>query len=121
MAKPDGDVTAYVFRSVRNAAIDLARARMRDRTRTVSLFETPESDGIHGVNSILALEDAEQTRQLIDSLPSAAKEIVVLKIFAGLTFEETGAVLGKSPKTVATQYRRALHGLRARFAPQANP
>ena len=40
------------------------------------------------------------------------REIVELKIYAGLTFEEIAKVTGLQAATVATRYRRALLSLR---------
>ncbi len=40
------------------------------------------------------------------------RELVQLKIYAGLTFREIGEVTGQPQGTVATRYRRTLDSLR---------
>ena len=46
------------------------------------------------------------------SLPDEQREVVVLKIWGQLTFEEAAAVIGVSPNTAASRYRYALEKLK---------
>ena len=39
---------------------------------------------------------------------TAQSEVVVLKIWEGMTFAQIGVVIGKSPNTVASRYRYAM-------------
>jgi len=45
-------------------------------------------------------------------LSAEDRELVQLKIYAGLTFREIAEITGKPPGTVATRYRRSLESLR---------
>jgi RNA polymerase sigma-70 factor (ECF subfamily) len=47
------------------------------------------------------------------SLPSEQRDVLALKLDAGLTFEEIAAALAMSPNTAASRYRYALEKLRA--------
>ena len=44
--------------------------------------------------------------------PTEQREVIVLKVDAGLTFAELAAVLGISANTAASRYRYALEKLR---------
>jgi DNA-directed RNA polymerase specialized sigma24 family protein len=44
----------------------------------------------------------------VDGLAEDSRSVVVLKIYADLTFEQIGQVMQQPTKTVATKYRRAL-------------
>lgn len=99
----------YVFRCVRNCAIDLQRKRRREKRLKESLFEQAQgSSSDSSADSMLTQERADILRAAIDGLAEAEREVVVLKVFAGLTFEQAGEMAETSPKTMATRYRRAL-------------
>jgi len=51
--------------------------------------------------------------QLLRQLPPEQAEVVVLKVWHGLTFEEIGQALAVSPNTVASRYRYGIERLRA--------
>lgn len=100
----------YVFRCVKNCAIDLQRKRQRETRLRENLFENfqpPEND-VSPAESMLTRERADALKVAIDGLAELDREVVVLKVFAGLTFEQAGELAQTSPKTMATRYRRAL-------------
>jgi RNA polymerase sigma-70 factor (ECF subfamily) len=109
-ASRNGQVVAYVFRSVRNSAIDLKRSDQRQKKLSESLFaEYP----LHNRPStppdqLLTKERDGILREAIEQLSEGDREAIVLKLFAGLTFDQAGKVANTSPKTIATRYRRAL-------------
>lgn len=105
--KLPAELRPYIFRSVRNASLDLLRAMERDRRKTdgfASIFRPDRSS---------ALQEAAE--ELLDALPDREREIVVLKVYSGLTLKEIASVSGKRLGTVATLYRRCLQRLRDRF------
>ncbi|WP_157665037.1 RNA polymerase sigma factor [Mariniblastus fucicola] len=106
----DDKMVPYVFRCVRNCAIDLQRNQQRQQRLGESLFESVQQreDQASPDDAMLTQERAEQLRAAIDGLAELEREVVVLKIFAGLTFEQAGEMAETSPKTMATRYRRAL-------------
>jgi RNA polymerase sigma-70 factor (ECF subfamily) len=112
-ALKNGNAVAYVFRAVRNSAIDLHRADTRKRNLGESLFaEFRSGDAVDGPpERLLTKERDELLKQAIDKLPEKDREAVILKLFAGLTFEQAGQVAVASPKTIASRYRRALEKL----------
>jgi len=54
------------------------------------------------------------------ALPVAQREVVVLHIWGGLTFEEVAQAIGVSPNTAASRYRYALEKLRRLVADETN-
>ncbi len=106
----DQIAAGYLYRSVRNASIDLVRADSRNRCLTESMFENLDSGGQRDEpsNNALTNERDEILRAAVDELGDADREAVVLKLFAGLTFEQAGEATGTSPKTIASRYRRAI-------------
>ena len=52
--------------------------------------------------------------QAVDGLPSEQKEVLTLKIWADLTFDEIARTLDLSLNTVASRYRYALAKLKDR-------
>ena len=107
-ARPGGSLTAYVFASVRNAAIDLRRRQMRQQRLAESVFQDSADRLGLQARSEESSEQLCRLSGLIDVLEESVREIIVMKIFANLTFDEIGQVMGTPSATVATRYRRAL-------------
>ena len=108
---PPDNLKAYVFMVVRNSAVDHLRNTVRSDRHTESLFsDDPQlcSEEVSPFEQAASSERKRIIREAIDSLPADQCEVVVLKSFAELTFEEIAAVVGAPMKTVATRYRRAL-------------
>lgn len=107
------NLVAYAFRSVRNAAMDLGRTSVRQKEFSDSLFQMfqPADDSRIPIDQVLTEERDKVLREAIDQLDEKHQEAIVLKLFAGLTFEQAGETTGCSPKTIATRYRRALDKL----------
>ena len=55
---------------------------------------------------------AEMAAAALRLLAPDDRELVELKLYAGLTFQEIAEASGQPPGTVATRYRRALESLR---------
>ncbi|MDG1873039.1 MAG: sigma-70 family RNA polymerase sigma factor [Mariniblastus sp.] len=106
----NGNRVAYLFKSVRNAAIDLGRSVKRQNSLSQALF------GAYGefsliqepIENALVEERSEILRKAIDRLDDKDQEAIVLKLYGGLTFEQAGEIANVSPKTIAIRYRRTL-------------
>lgn len=98
---------AYLFQIARNEAIRSA-TRHRGNVRALPVGEdfaaVGDFSGTH--------DDAEIVAAALAKLTDDDRELVELKIFAGLTFAEVADVTGLPQGTVATRYRRALETLR---------
>jgi RNA polymerase sigma-70 factor (ECF subfamily) len=108
------DATAYLYACVRGVAIEMGRSSLRrDRREQASargeaapLFACPvEQDERRA-----AIESA------LAQLPAPQREVVVLKIWAGLTFPQIAAALGVPNDTAASRYRYAIAKLREQLA-----
>lgn len=107
-----GEPMALLVTSVRRAAIDRARRDSRRSAREERadggfdlvgpVFETPlEGD-----------ERRESIEAALRRLPDEQREVLVLKIWGELTFEQIAAQLDIPPNTAASRYRYALVALR---------
>jgi RNA polymerase sigma-70 factor (ECF subfamily) len=101
------DVRPWLFRCVRNEAISMARsARRRARRETAA-----EAEPVFLADADARLDAAEAGRALA-ALPPAQREVVVLRIWSGMTLAEISAVTGLATSTLHDQYRAALSALR---------
>ncbi|MEX2316190.1 MAG: RNA polymerase sigma factor [Pirellulales bacterium] len=98
---------AYLFQIARN---EVAREIGRRRSNEQAV----PSDELFAVASDMngQAEYAEVAAAALARLSEAERELVVLKIFGGLTFREIAQIVGRPQATVATQYRRAIESLR---------
>jgi len=112
---PTGDLTAYVYAAVRNAAIDQVRRRKRQgNTESVSIFAVaPPDDGGPGPDGFAEeSERAAMLRDALDELPDLQRQAIVMKLYGGLTFEQIAQACGEPLSTVSSRYRRGLDRLK---------
>jgi len=98
---------AYVFQIARNEATRLGTKTTwwRKQHTQVKLSELVDQTPDHS-------QEAELAAIALEQLTADDRELVELKIFAGLTFREIAEVTDQPQGTVATKYRRALESLR---------
>lgn len=113
-----GDPGALLVTSIRRAAIDLARREDRRTAREQRADEAraePED-----LFQSLPGEGDERRREIeaaLQRLPAEQREVLVLKIWQELTFEQIAGELGIPPNTAASRYRYALIALRKQLEP----
>lgn len=95
---------ALVFATIRRRAIDLARRndRREQREQNALGWFTPANEP----DVDTELEHA------VKALPPNLREVVVLKVWSGLTFQQVADTLGIPLNTAASRYRYALDHLR---------
>lgn len=98
---------AYVFQIVRN---ELSRHATRKAIENSQPLDA--ADDMVDFRWRDGVDDADTAAALLDRLDSTAREIVELKLYAALTFEEIAEATGQPVGTVATRYRRAVESLR---------
>jgi RNA polymerase sigma-70 factor (ECF subfamily) len=103
---------AYLFQIARNEAARTAKRQPANE----QLIATSEMSAVRDAAEGWA--DAEVVVTALGRLSDDDREIVELKLFAGLTFREVAEVVGVPQATVATRYRRALESLRPWLAKQ---
>jgi RNA polymerase sigma-70 factor (ECF subfamily) len=102
----DNDVY-YLRRAVRNEAYSQLRRRRRRPQGTAD---------VHVLEALTATDDRPDDRlaleQSLSALPVEQREVVHLRAFEGLTFDEIARVLNTSINTVTSRYRYALDKMR---------
>lgn len=96
---------AYMFQIARNEALRSVA------TRRVATQPLPALDVFTSATD--SDDDVEMISTALNRLDADGRELVELKIYAGLTFREIADVVDRPVATVATQYRRALDSLRS--------
>lgn len=107
---------AFVFAIAAHKVADAKRAARRACTRTFTFTEPPPEppDTAPGPEQRAVTADlARRAHALLEQLPEAQREIVVLRIGVGLTAEEVGTVLGMTAAAVRMAQSRAVARLRA--------
>ncbi len=108
--QPRGDAVAYVFAAVRNAALEIGWKQRPRSGVPASLFDAAPADPAK-----MALMDEQErlVRAAVDGLPIRQRQAVVLRVYAGLSFQQIADTLGEPLATVASRYRRALERIRS--------
>jgi RNA polymerase sigma factor (sigma-70 family) len=98
------DPKAYLFASVRNAALNDMKACRREIAieNESAWFEPADRDYIGEL----------KLRRLLRALPDDQREVMVLHVWCELTFAEVAVILEISSNTAASRYRYALAKLR---------
>ena len=104
---------ALVYRTLRRRAVDLAR-RVDRRARREQNATPPDWWQPNPAADPTGEDDAELVRA-VQTLPDPLREVVLLKIWGGLTFRQVADTLGQPLPTVAARYRRALDQLRGQL------
>lgn len=110
------DPLAYLYRSVRSAALDRHRADSRREQRERDRASTPS--GEQPAPWQHAAKDEEQVclRASLAALSEAQRELVVMKIWGGLTFAQIAEATGLPKSTAAARYAVALSALKQTMA-----
>jgi RNA polymerase sigma-70 factor (ECF subfamily) len=98
----------YCVRSFRNRALNYRRSLWRRLTRELESqrwFEKSSEED----------EDERAAMRCLAELPVEQREVIVLKIWHGHTFEEIGELLEISPNTAAGRYRYGLQKMKLRM------
>jgi RNA polymerase sigma-70 factor, ECF subfamily len=107
-----GEPLALLVTSVRRAAFDLARRESRRAVRE-ERAEGGIEDNAPLFETCLEHDDRRAAIELaLRRLPPEQRDVLVLKIWGELTFEQVAAQLEIPPNTAASRYRYALTTLR---------
>jgi RNA polymerase sigma-70 factor (ECF subfamily) len=112
---PPENPAAWLFRVVRNGAIDAGQAaRRRSRYETAAAAAADpwfEADPRHRPSSI----DPDDAASELERLPIEEREVIVAHLWGGLTFDQIADVAGCSSSTAHRLYARGLSVLRERL------
>ena len=107
-ATPPQQPEHYAVRSFRNRALNYRRSLWRRLTReweALRWFERSDGETPQERAAMACLAE----------LPVDQREVIVLKIWHGCTFEEIGGLLETSPNTVAGRYRYGLQKIKGKL------
>ena len=106
---------AFVYRIAAHKLADVQRAEMRGPSPVADLPDrvdeapTPEQAAV-------VQDDAALVLSLLQKLPEAQREILILRVAVGMSTDETAAAIGMSPGAVRVAQHRALARLRTMVA-----
>ena len=112
MGRPFG---AFVFAIAAHKVADAARGAARSPLPVPVLPDLPDRC-LGPEETVVASVEARQARMLLASLPDGQRRLLLLRVVAGLSAEDTGYVLDMSPGAVRVAQHRALVRLRALVA-----
>ena len=107
------DPTAYLYRAVRHAALDQQRTAGRRQRREMALALNDPPTPSEPWRDAARDEAEQQLRDAMKQLPEAHRELVVLKVWGGLTFEQIATATDTPRSTTAARYSAAINALRA--------
>lgn len=107
---------ALLYAAVRSIALDFIRRDQRRARREAFVF----ADAEPAIEPQFEWKDETQSAlaAAVGSLPHDQREVLVLKIWSELTFNEIAGALGISQNTAASRYRYALINLKKSLQPQ---
>jgi RNA polymerase sigma-70 factor (ECF subfamily) len=106
--EPPREAVAWLYRVVRNAALDAGKSARRRQQRESAVarpehwFVEPEIDGL----------DADVAVAAVQRLPADQREAIIAHLWGGLSFEQIGEVAGCSASTAHRHYSAGLAALR---------
>jgi RNA polymerase sigma-70 factor (ECF subfamily) len=107
-SRPPADAVGWLYRVVRNGALDAAKmARRRQQRESAAArpdrwFVEPEMDGL----------DAEMAVSALQRLATEQREVIVARHWGGLSFEQIAGVVGCSASTAFRRYSAGVEDLR---------
>ncbi|MEL7497281.1 MAG: sigma-70 family RNA polymerase sigma factor [Planctomycetota bacterium] len=109
--RPDNPVS-WLFRVVRNKALNSSRSqRRRDRHESnAALYRTDSFKG--PFDQLQQHEEQAHLIHSLDRLSNDDRELVVLRIWSGLTWKEIGELTSQPPSTAHRRYSVALEQLK---------
>jgi RNA polymerase sigma-70 factor (ECF subfamily) len=116
------DPTAYLYTCVRRCALEHLRGRRRRARREEA---AARAEALAGAPLFACPLEQGERRAAIEAalrrLPEAQREVLVLKVWGGLSFPQIAAALGVPANTAASRYRYALARLRQELAEELTP
>jgi len=113
------DPAAYLYTCVKHCALDWQRSRKRELRREEAAAR-PEAETLFAG----PLEQAERRTAIgaaLGILPDNQREVLIMKIWGGLSFPQIAEALRIPANTAASRYRYALAKLREQLAEEPIP
>lgn len=97
---------AYLLRMIRNESFDFLQKKQKLHKSKITLATDWED-----ADPFAQCELEASVKNALTQLPSQQSEVVILKIWEEMTFQEIGQTIGESMNTAASRYRYALSKL----------
>ena len=115
------ELPALCYAAVRYAVLDRQRQAARRWRREVAAGESWYDQAPMFESPLEQAEERATLEAAIRGLPVEQREVLTLKIWGELTFQQIASVTDDSPNTVASRYRLALAALRRQLAKAGTP
>ncbi len=104
-----GSFTAWLYQIARNTIIDHYRTH-KSTEDIENAFDMSSAQSVErDVESVMQLE---QVQMLLKDLPREAREVVIMRVWDGLSYKEIAEVLGKSEAASKMLYSRTIAQLK---------
>jgi RNA polymerase sigma factor (sigma-70 family) len=110
-------LTAWLYRTVRNQALNAARAHRRRQHHEQIAARLTECKH----ENQLAMTEHLPLLEAIDALPTTERELIVLRIWSGLTWQEIAELTKTSSSSAQRRYVAALAKIRQHLEPSCPP
>ena len=104
----EGSAAAYLYRAVKNEALNDRRSRSRE-------IATGEERAWFSSDGPAKSETAIELQRALSALPEEQRDVVVMRVWSGMTFEEVAEAMEVNIHTAASRYRYGLERLRERL------
>ena len=105
-----------MIRAIRWSAMDLGRRESRRQGRESRYRESVERlEGSYFETDFASRDRGQRVQEALAGLGQEQREVIVLRIWGGLSYVEIAAALDLSANTVASRYRYGLGNLRKRL------
>jgi RNA polymerase sigma factor (sigma-70 family) len=106
------EVVPWLYKVVRNGARIAARAERRRKKHEAKVADRVPAWFVPSLGEGL---DAQVATDALQSLPPEQREVLIARLWGGLTFEQIAALTGLSSSTAHRHYHAGLDALRRRF------
>ena len=114
MVFPNPEEAKYwLIRVVKNAALNYAKRRERERKAYQRAFREDFRQEESGEGLLVKKETSEEIQKALDKLPENLRMVLILKEYAEMNYKEIGRVLGISEGNVKVRVFRARERLAA--------
>ena len=106
---------AFVYGIASNKVADAYRSIARDKTSPTEIIPESTDEGLTPEAYALVEDESNRVSRILDELSDKAREIIILRVFVGLSAEETAEVVGSTSGAVRVAQHRAIAQMRRMY------